>query len=142
MPTDALALDYLRDVSARMTTTYLDDCVAHATRIAALLIVGDCAPWIASIRDVTNEGSYEMHHPLIPSRFPAMTWNVHYVCCNGTQAYDPIIGEPCSVDELAMNVFGRAITVGEAVSVADVARLATAEVLKTHIASLRRLRKG
>lgn len=134
MPTDALALDYLRDVSARMTTTYLDDCVAHATRIAALLP----APWIASIRDVTNEGSYEMHHPLIPLRFPAMTWNIHYVCCNGTQAYDPLLGEPCSVDEFTTRVFGRSIAMREAVSADDVAALATTDALKARIISLRR----
>lgn len=138
MPTDALALDYLRDVSARMTTSYLDDCVVHATRIAALLLEGDCAPWIAGIRDVSSEGSYEMHHPLIPSRFPAMTWNVHYICCNGTQAYDPIVGEPCSVDEFTMKVFGRSIAMREAVSAADVAMLGTAEALSARIATLRR----
>lgn len=134
MTIDALALDYLRDVSARMTTTYLDDCVAHATRIAVLLPIS----WIASIRDVTNDGSYEMHHPLIPLRFPAMTWNVHYVCCNGTQAYDPILGESCSVDEFTMRVFGRSIAMREAISTADVAALATTDALKKRIASLRR----
>jgi hypothetical protein len=138
MPTDALAREYLRDVSARMTTSYLDHCVVHATRIATLLLDGNCAPWIGSIRDVTSDESGEFHHPLIPARFRAMTWNVHYVCCNGTQAYDPLVGEPCSVDELAAKVFGRTIAMREAVSSADVAALATPEALSERIASLRR----
>ena len=133
---DTAARDYLRDVSSGITTSYPEDCLAHACRIAELLLADGHAPWIGSIRDL--QGDY--HHPLIPQRLlghGAPTWNVHYVCCDDGDAYDPLIGEPVPVGELAQRVFGRELAMAEAVSAATVRELASAQALRAHVHSLR-----
>jgi len=131
------AASYLRDVSALMGNGYPEDCVAHACRIAGLLLDEGKAPWIAAIRDV--EGA--MHHPLVPQRFlgsgAAPTWNVHYVCCADDRAYDPLVGEPMVIDGFTLRVFGREISMREAVSADAVAELRTFEALKARMRTLR-----
>lgn len=116
---DATAVEYLRDVSARMQSAYLENCVVHACRVAELLLKAGHSPWIGSIRDLVVDGSRRVHRPLTPVRFlgrAGPTWTTHVVCCHGKQAYDPIVGEPISVDELAAKVFGRPLSVRKAVS--------------------------
>jgi hypothetical protein len=141
MRADAEALQYLRDASARMATADPDDCVVHACRVAEeLLRVGE-SPWIGSIRDVSIVNEQEFHHPLVPLRFRGRprvpAWSVHYICCNEGAAYDPLIGEPVPIDELAMRVFGREVALREAVSAAKVRELGSADALRAHVRTLR-----
>jgi hypothetical protein len=113
------ALDYLREQHALMADAYLDDCVTHASRLAILLAQDGLAPWIGSIREVSETPRGPMHHPLIPLRYAGRrgpTWNVHYVCRAGDEAWDPLIGEPVPAGELAMRVFGREIPLRESLS--------------------------
>lgn len=128
---------YLREVSAQMISGYPEDCVAHACRIAELLLAEGAAPWIAGVRDVDGA----MHHPLIPQRFlgsgSVPTWNVHYVCCAGDRVYDPLVGLPIAIDGYTHAVFGREIAMQEAVSTEVVARLRTFDALKAQVRTLR-----
>jgi len=126
------AIAYLRETSEAMSETYLDDCVTHACRIASLLLEEGAPPWIGRIRETTGN----VHHPLTPLRFLGRrgpTWTTHYICCNGADAYDPIVGEPISVDEYALRVFGRPIPVMKVVEESDVAALTRAGTLRAHI---------
>jgi hypothetical protein len=141
MRTDAEALQYLRDVASRMSAGYPEDCVAHACRLAEqLLRAGEC-PWIGSIRDVSLVRGDQFHQPLNPVRFSGRdhvpTWNVHYVCCLGDTAYDPLVGEPIAIDAFAMHVFGRELTIREAVSAEKVRELGSESALRAHIRTLR-----
>jgi hypothetical protein len=138
MGNDSEALQYLRDVSARIADRYPEDCVVHACRLAVQLLRGGGSPWIGSIRDVTLDGERQFHQPLIALRLRhAPPWNVHYVCCNDGDAYDPLVGEPVAIDELARRVFGRALSVREAVSVEQVRALGSEEALRAHLRTLR-----
>jgi hypothetical protein len=62
---------------------------------------------------------------------------VHYVCCLGDTAYDPLVGEPIAMDALAMHVFGRELAIREVVSAEKVRQLAGASALRAHIRTLR-----
>ena len=116
--------DYLRD--AREWTTYPEDCVAHAIRIAELLLEEGREPWIGRVRHV--EGDF--HHPLTPQRFRAMTWTTHYVACTGRNVYDPIAGEPLDVDAYTLQVFGKPLEVAMHVNVEETADLLRAGQLR------------
>ena len=132
MRNDEAAVNYLRETSSRMADKYLEDCTVHAVRIAGYLRQGGCEAWIGSIREVVPYGDRELHQPLIPLRFAGRkppTWNVHYVCCSENLAYEPLIGEPVPVDELALLVFGRPLPVREVVSTAEVAASTQQELM-------------
>jgi hypothetical protein len=138
MGNDSEALQYLRDVSARITDSYPEDCVVHACGLAVQLLRGGGSPWIGSIRDVTPDGERQFHQPLIALRLKHRApWNVHYVCCNDGDAYDPLVGEPVAIDELALRVFGRALSVREVVSVEQVRALGSEDALRAHLRTLR-----
>jgi hypothetical protein len=138
MRNDSEALQYLREVSARMTEGYPEDCVAHACRLAVHLLRAGGSPWIGSIRDITMNGDQQFHQPLIALRLKhPPPWNVHYVCCNDGDAYDPLVGEPVAIDELALRVFGRALSVREAVSAERVRALGSEDALRAHLRTLR-----
>lgn len=110
------ATDYLRKASAEMEDGYTFDCVTHACAIAQLLFDEGQRPWIGRLRDVTETPDGTFHAPLIPQRFTgeaARTWNTHYVCCAGSDVYDPIAGTPLPIDRYAAAVFGRALPVQE-----------------------------
>lgn len=92
-----------------MQSAYTADCVTHAAALAALLIDEGRAPWIARLREVAAD----FWAPLSPLRFPATTWNTHYVCCADGLAFDPILGVPHPLDGYAAAVFGRAIPLVE-----------------------------
>ena len=67
-------------------------------------------PWIGRIRDRRDNYS----GPLYPIRFygrNAPAWTTHYVCCAGDVAFDPMIGEPVSVHDVAERLFGRPLEV-------------------------------
>ena len=130
---------YLRETSASMTTRYPEDCVAHAVRLAELLSAEGAEPWIGRIRELVVEGERTISRPLIPLRFSGIgkpQWSTHYVCCNDGLAYDPLVGEPVNVDELALRVFGRTLEVTEAVSPSKVQALLDAGTLRRYINSL------
>ncbi|HYC61921.1 MAG TPA: hypothetical protein VEK79_20390 [Thermoanaerobaculia bacterium] len=128
-----------------MATQYIEDCVAHAVRLAELLSAEDAAPranplranpWIGRIRDLAVTDEHTISRPLIPVRFSGIgkpQWSTHYVCCNDRLAYDPLIGEPVSIDELALRVFGRTLEVTEAVSPSKVKVLLADGTLRTYI---------
>lgn len=138
MANDSEALQYLRDVCARMADSYPEDCVVHACRLAVQLLRAGGSPWIGSIRDVTLDGERQFHQPLIALRLRhSPPWNVHYVCCNGGDTYDPLAGEPVAIDELALRVFGRTLSVREAASVEQVRALGSEDALRAHLRTLR-----
>ncbi|HYH09812.1 MAG TPA: hypothetical protein VEK11_22375 [Thermoanaerobaculia bacterium] len=116
--------DYLRE--ARQWTTYPEDCVAHAIRIAERLLEEGRAPWIGRVRDVQGQ----WHGPLIPRRFEGVTWTTHYVACAGREVYDPIAGEPLDVDAYAVPVFGKPLIVETHVGVEETAQLLRAGTLQ------------
>jgi hypothetical protein len=116
--------EYLRE--AAKWETYPDDCVAHAIRIAGLLLDEGRAPWIGRVRHV--EGLF--HHPLIPRRFVGITWTSHYVACTGRMVYDPLVAEPLDVDVHAQSVFGKPLEVAVHVSVEETAELLRAGQLR------------
>jgi hypothetical protein len=101
----------LQDLSDSMRDDYVADCVTHARALAELLLAGGASPWIGRLRVIEQRPIGTFHVPLIPKRFPRRTWNTHYVCCLGDDAYDPIAGTPLPVDAYAMAVFGREIAV-------------------------------
>ncbi|MBV9496660.1 MAG: hypothetical protein JOZ54_20620 [Acidobacteria bacterium] len=94
-----------------MSTPNGEDCVRHAERIASLLIADGLQPWIGRLRDVHLHEDTTFHAPLIPRRFPHLTWNTHYVACAGSTVYDPLAGAPLPLAEYAQTVFGREIVV-------------------------------
>jgi hypothetical protein len=106
--------EYLSDTSLAMTEGHAGDCREHAYRIARLLIAEGRFPWIARIRETVVQGDSIFHGPLTPLRFlgyRGLTWTTHYVACDGTDAYDPILGEPVSLDGYTLRVFGREVAV-------------------------------
>ena len=99
-----------------MEEGYTFDCVVHACAVAQLLFQEGRRPWIGRLRDVTETSDGVFYAPLIPRRFTgkaACTWNTHYVCCEGSEVYDPIAGTPLPIDRYAVTVFGRALPVQE-----------------------------
>ena len=108
--------EYLR--AALDWTAYPEDCVAHAMRVAELLLEEGRAPWIGRVRDVQGQ----WHGPLIPRRFEGTTWTTHYVACTGREVFDPIAGEARDVDAYALEVFGKPLTVELHVSVEETAQ--------------------
>ena len=114
------AADYIRE--AATAERYEQDCVAHACRIAELLLAERREPWIGRIRDV--QGNY--HGPLIPLRYlgkGAPTWTTHYVACAGREVFDPLAGEPVEVDRYTIEVFGRKLDVVEHFDAGETQRL-------------------
>jgi hypothetical protein len=75
-----------------------------------MLIASGLRPWIGRIRDRGENVSGPLHAARFTGR-NAMTWTTHYVACAGELAYDPLIGEPVPVSELAERVFGRPLLV-------------------------------
>ena len=133
------AILYLRETSALMDNRYPGDCVDHAIRIAERLRADGGSPWIGRIRDLVVAGELTISHPLIPVRFSGIgkpQWSTHYICCEDRLAYDPLIGEPVPVDELAMRVFGRALEVVEVVPASDVKALLEEGTLRLHLRRL------
>jgi hypothetical protein len=94
-----------------MENGYSEDCVAHACRLAELLLAEGRAPWIGRIREAIDRGDHVFHGPLIPKRFPAITWNTHYVCCCEGEVHDPLAGTPVAIDQYARTLFGREIEI-------------------------------
>ncbi len=118
---------YLRDVSAQMDASYIDNCVIHACNVAKLLRDAGEAPWIGCIRETVMMGDARVHQALIPLRFAGRkgpAWTAHYVCCSGTLAYDPLVGEPIAIEELAKTIFGRPLPVTRAISEPDLSEMA------------------
>jgi len=104
------AREYLRARSAQLDHELPGDCLEEARKIAEALIADGERPWIGLIRD--QRGNF--FGPLHPSRFAgrnAFTYTTHYVCCAGDMAYDPMIGEPVPVSEVAERLFGRPLPV-------------------------------
>lgn len=122
-----------------MTSGYPADCVAHAVQLAELLSAGGATPWIGRIRELVVEGELTISRPLIPLRFSGPgkpQWSTHYVCCNDGLAYDPLVGEPIRIEELAMRVFGRTLEVTEAVSSSKVKALLEEGTLRRSLNAL------
>ena len=117
-------MTYLRATSIEMATAgYTRDCVHHAVTLAELLRAAGEQPWIGRLRDVRLHGDSTFHAPLTPRRFPAHTWTTHYVCCLGSDVYDPIAGEPANVESYAREVFGRPLPVTEFLAPVETAKL-------------------
>ncbi|HEX9985873.1 MAG TPA: hypothetical protein VGF69_21615 [Thermoanaerobaculia bacterium] len=138
MTAPASVLDYLQTTSAAMDRGYTADCVAHACAVADLLLSAGREAWIGRLRDVTQLGEDVFHGPLIPRRFTgdqARTWNVHYVCCSGTDVYDPMLGAPVSIEHYSLAAFGKPLDVTEHLSPQATANLWRTGALK---ASFRR----
>ena len=99
---------YLRETSEVIDAYgYTRDCVAHACRIAELLLAEGRAPWIGRVRD--RRGDF--HGPLTPTRFKRNTWTTHYVACSGDEVFDPLAGAPLSLSDYAPAVFGRPLSI-------------------------------
>jgi hypothetical protein len=124
--TTPTAAGYVRELSFAMQERYSGDCVAHATRIAALLLAERRAPWIGRIRHVEPHGDSTFHFPLIPTRYAGMggpAWTTHYIACSGREVYDPLAGEPVDVETYAATVFGESLTVQVHLDSAETERL-------------------
>jgi hypothetical protein len=112
-------LEYLQTTSAAMEHGYTADCVTHACNIADLLLSAGREAWIGRLRDITKLRDDVFHGPLIPRRFTgghARTWNVHYVCCSGTEVYDPMLAEPVGIEQYSLAAFGNPLEVTEHLS--------------------------
>lgn len=121
-----MAAEYIRETSAKIAERYIDDCVVHACRTAELLHAERRSPWIGRLREIIEKDGQAFHGFLIPLRYAgkgALAWNVHYVACAGSQAYDPLAGEPVDVERYASEVFGRELVVLAHFDVAETARL-------------------
>jgi hypothetical protein len=105
------AAEFLHETSRAMGERYAGDCLVHARRIAELLETEGKSPWIARIHEQFETDKGVFHAPLIPKRFPDVTWNTHYVAGAGNEAYDPLVGEPIDVAEYAVTVFGCELTI-------------------------------
>ena len=104
------AAEYLRVRSAELEHELPGECVGEVCVVARALVADGERPWIGRIRD--RRANYS--GPLYPIRFygrNAPAWTTHYVCCAGDVAFDPLIGEPVSVHEVAERLFGRALEV-------------------------------
>src|SRR3954451_19082705 len=91
------AAEYLRELSLAMQERYAEDCVAHACRIAELLLAERRAPWIGRIRQAEMRGNTEFRGYLLPLRYAGtgtLAWTTHYVACAGREAFDPLAGVP------------------------------------------------
>lgn len=106
-----------------MRDRYIADCVTHACRLAELLLAEGRSPSIVRLREVIIDGDRLFHGPLIPKRFPALTWTTHYACCCGGEVYDPIAGIPIAIEPYAMAVFGRELPVAMHFDAETTARL-------------------
>jgi hypothetical protein len=101
---------YLRERSAQLDHELPGDCLVEARKVAEALIADGKRPWIGRIRDQRGD----FHGPLHPVRFTgwnAPAYTTHYVCCADDLAYDPIIGEPVPVSDVAERLFGRPLDV-------------------------------
>jgi hypothetical protein len=131
-------VSYLYDLSARLADRYEGDCVGHAEQLARVLLDVGCSAWIGAVRDFVSTGDREYHGPLVPLRYlgrGAPAWTVHYVCCSEGWAYDPLVGEPVAVEELARRAFGRDLPLTVAVSETELAALLKDGGLRQHIRS-------
>ena len=134
------AAEHLRALSAAMADRYVDDCVAHAAAIAALLLAEGRSPWIGRVRDTRVMGELTFHGPLIPRRFVgrnAPAWTTHYIACSGAEVYDPLVGEPTAIDGYTELVFGRALDVETHLDVDVTAELLRDGTLRQHCRSVR-----
>jgi len=101
-------------MSLAMTERYAGDCRQQAYEIAKLLIAEGRTPWIVRIRETVTLGDSVFHAPLTTVRkfgFDSVTWTTHYAACAGSEVYDPVIGEPVSLDGYTVRMFGREIPV-------------------------------
>lgn len=108
------AAEYLRDTSLAMTERYAGDCRQHAYKIAKLLIAEGRSPWIARIRETIVREDSVFHAPLTTRRLfgeDSVTWTTHYAACDGSEVYDPLIGEPVPLEGYTQRLFGREISV-------------------------------
>jgi hypothetical protein len=120
------AAQYIAELSEAMRERYREDCVAHACRIAELLLAEGRAPWIGRVRHVETIGAEQFHGPLIPRRYSgdnALAWTTHYVACSGREVYGPLVGEPVDVDAFAARVFGKSLPVIVHLDAAETERL-------------------
>jgi hypothetical protein len=117
------AAGYLRETDLAMKNGYREDCVAHACRLAELLLAEGKSPWIGRIHEAIDRGDAVFHGPLIPRRFPMLTWNTHYVCCCDGEVHDPLAGTPVPHAAYARTVFGRDIEIDVHLDAAATRRL-------------------
>lgn len=113
-----------------MENGYPGDCVAHACRLAELLLAEGRSPWIGRIREVLDRGDRVFHGPLIPRRLPTLTWTTHYVCCCDGDVYDPLAGTPIPLDAYTRTVFGRDIEIESHLDADATRRLADRDELR------------
>lgn len=107
------ASEYVRALSDQMTDTYVGDCLVHAKQIAELLESEGRSPRVIRIHEAYETERGTFHAPLIPKRFPRITWNSHYVACAGDEVFDPLAGRPLPIDSYAIEVFGRPLPMPE-----------------------------
>ena len=120
------ALQYIRQLSAAMEAGYTGDCLAHAYRVAELLLAEARAPWIGRIRHIEQLGAEEFRGYLLPLRYAGhgmAAWTTHYVACAGGEAFDPLVGEPAGIDTFSELVFGKALPVVVHLDEAETERL-------------------
>jgi hypothetical protein len=137
-----MILAYLRELSRAFDLAYTGDCTHHAEEIARRLLDDGLSPWIGAMREVVTLPDGRVYHaPLTPLKYAGHsgpTWNVHYVCCSGDEAFEPMLGEPVAVDELGELLFGRKLPVLKVVPENDTARLLRINGLREHMKTLRR----
>ncbi|MGA8809939.1 MAG: hypothetical protein WB973_18865 [Thermoanaerobaculia bacterium] len=108
------AVDYLHEIAAALDDGYPADCMAHACRVAELLLAEGKQPWIARLRDERHVVSGVLHGPLTPIRLAGRqgpTWTTHYVACEGDVVYDPLTNAPIAIAEYSIAAFGRDIAI-------------------------------
>jgi hypothetical protein len=117
------AAEYLHETSLAMRDGYLADCVVLACRLAELLLAEGRSPWIGRIREVVKSADRVYHGPLIPRRFPNLTWTTHYICCCDGEVYDPIATIPIASDSYVVLMFGRPLAIETHLDPAATSRL-------------------
>jgi hypothetical protein len=137
-----MALAYLRELSRALDVAYTGDCTHYAEEMARRLLEDGCSPWIGAIRDVVTLPDGRVYHaPLTLLKYAGSggpTWNVHYVCCRGDEAFEPILGEPFAVDDLGERLFGRKLAVAKVIDEGDTERVLRTGTFREHLKTLRR----
>lgn len=132
----------LRDLALAVEDAYTGDCTRYAEEIARRLLDAGLSPWIGAVREiVTLPDGREYHAPLTPLKYAGRkgpTWNVHYICCSGNEAFEPILGEPVAVDDLAEFLFGRKLPIVKIIDEGDTEHVLRNGTFHEHLKTLRR----
>ena len=89
-----------------------DACTLIACEVAKIFLKEGKTPYIVKIKENEKRGGWVHNKILRPVLFGGrVTWRTHHVCCYNGIAYDPMLGEPVSLNEYTLKAFGENIQV-------------------------------